>query len=96
MERLSHLLPKVLKQRGLHDEMVAGLVVKRAEEWIAAHLPVHVPTLHVKKFASGTVIIHADNPIALAECSLRLHELVRHLQATLTDAGIRTVRVVRG
>ena len=96
MDRLSLLLPKVLKRRGLHQLAEASFVVLRAQEWIKAHMGMQAPSITARKFADSSVLIEAGNPIALSEVSRRGEELRVFLKEALPEVTITAVRCVRG
>ena len=96
MDRLSHLLPKILKKRGLHQVAMASVVVLRAQEWINANLPTHSNTLKPRTFAEGTLLIEAGNAIALSEMSRKTDGLLVELRTVIEGTEIVAVRCVRG
>lgn len=95
MDRLSTLLPKILRQRGLHEPFSAGLVVLRAQEWIGAHLPQHAATLRVTTFVDGVLSIDAHHSIALHECQMASPQLQSALSRLSDGITVTEVRVRR-
>ncbi len=95
MDRLSSILPKVLRKRGLHGEMTASLIVMLCQRWIEVSMPTMAPALRVLRFADGWVTVEADNSIALSECSQRRQEMIDWLLTQLPDAKLEGARVVR-
>lgn len=95
MDRVSDLLPVVLRKRGLHTPVEASFVVTTAQRWLTDHLPSLVSELHATTFRDGTLTVRADNPIALAEGSLLKASLLKELQRSCASAAVREVRFVR-
>lgn len=96
MERLSHILPGVVRRRGLYQEFSAGLILLEARRWITQSLPQHSPFLSPKSFCDGTLLIEAKNAIALHECSRRSEQMKAWLeQAIPAVVPIHLIRCVR-
>jgi predicted nucleic acid-binding Zn ribbon protein len=95
MDRLSLLLPKVLQKRGFHQLAVASGVVISAQRWMDAEMGMHAPALHARKFADGTLVVDAANPIALSELSRRIPQLLQILKEQLPDTPLAAIRCQR-
>jgi hypothetical protein len=95
MDRVSFILPKVLRQRGLGDEAVASVLTAEAKNWIAKKLPAHTTDLQPTKFEQGVLFIEARNSIALAECEAQKADLQRFLQDLPWNASISSIRLLR-
>ncbi len=77
-----------MRVRGLDQDTVAGLALLKARSWIATHMPVHSHSLLPKTCKDGVLIIHAQNAIALQECTERAEQCVAWLHNELPQ-GIR-------
>ncbi len=96
-DRLSGLLPNVLKKRGLHQVAVAGSAVGAAQRWMEANMGLQAASLKASKLADGSLFIEAHNGIALSEMSRRVPQLLDALRAEgyVVDA-IRCRRAASG
>ena len=65
MDRVSFILPKVLRQRGLDQYAAAGSVLERASAWIAQEMPIHAKSLQPVRVQDSQLQIEASNQIAL-------------------------------
>ncbi|MAE68746.1 MAG: hypothetical protein QF793_03750 [Candidatus Peribacteraceae bacterium] len=79
MDKLSHLIPRVLSKRGLKDEASASYVTYIAHQWIQENLPTQSVHLRVTKNSKTTLHIESDHPIASQELSQCKEELVAFL-----------------
>lgn len=95
MDRLSHILPTVLRERGLEGPALSSQAVTCAQTWIHTTLPAHSSSLRALRVERGTLIVEAVDSIALTECSGRLPSLLRHLKENVPLARIEQVRVRR-
>lgn len=95
MERLSNILPGILRQRGLHGDISASLIVSKADQWLRMHLPAHALSLHVRKYDDGTIFIEAENSVALQEASRHAEEMVFDLRHDIAEPPIKGVRFMR-
>ncbi|MFA5800718.1 MAG: hypothetical protein WC840_07280 [Candidatus Peribacteraceae bacterium] len=95
MDRLSQILPKVLRKRGLHEAAVGSQAVVSAQAWISSTFPAFRHSLSAIRIEHGCIVVEADDSIALTECSQRAEELLRHLWHTVPEAKVERVRVVR-
>lgn len=95
MDRLSSILPKILRQRGFADEAVASILVKEAKTWIAQKFPAFDTDLKPTKFEQGVLFIEAAHSIALAECEAQKADLKRFLESLPWNATISSIRLLR-
>ncbi len=94
MDRLSLILPKVLRKRGLFGEMTAGMILLKAQQWLDESFALK-GVLKAARYDDGTITIDAMNAIALSECSQRQEELIDFLRKELPEARILGIRVLR-
>jgi hypothetical protein len=81
MDKLSNLIPRVLRRRGLNDEATASYVTYLANQWIEDNLVEHKASLHVFKLTGCKLFIHSDHPIASQELSLVQEQLTTYLNS---------------
>ena len=95
MDRLSDVLPRILRQRGLHEHAVAGQILLKAAEWIAITLPAQSSALFPVRFQQATLVIEATQSIALCACTEQLEGLTSHLRGLFPTVKIQEIRVMR-
>jgi len=95
MDRLSQILPKVLRKRGLHEAAIGSQTVVSAQAWISSTFPAFKHSLSAIRIEHGCIVVEADNSIALTECSQRAEELLHYLQRIVPEAKVERVRVMR-
>lgn len=81
MDRISHLIPRVLGKRGLKGEASASYITYIAMQWIERNLPSHMKNLSVSKLRDNTLIIESHHPIASQELS----QVSEELKANIND-----------
>ncbi len=79
MDKVSHLIPKVLQRRGLSDDANASYVVFLANEWIEEHLPQCCDHANVASYSAGAVHIEVDTPAMAEELSMVTKVLLQSL-----------------
>jgi hypothetical protein len=95
MDRVSKILPRILRKHGFEEVAVSSMTVKAAQDWISRFLADVSKSLAVKALKHGCLIIEADDSVALAECANRANELKIFLIETIPEARVEQVRVVR-
>ena len=75
MDRLSSLLPKVLRKRGLQGQAQEALVMHCARRWLTEHLPSCQDAVSVTKCANGILFVKCATMSALQECQAVLADL---------------------
>ncbi len=81
MDRLSHLIPRVLSRRGLKDEAAASYITYLATEWIEDNFPDQFQYLRVAKYEYRKLLVYSANSIASAELSMTSEALLRYLNS---------------
>ena len=95
MDRLSSILPKVLRKRGLQEHAVGALVVLRASAWIAMRLPELAGMVRVRSFKEGTLHIVCTHSVAVQECQGLIANLHHYLRSECDVSGIIDIRIAR-
>ena len=95
MDRLSTVLPTVLRRRGLAAHAEGALVLHRASLWIAEKNPLLGPLVAIQHLKDGILTIGCTHSSALQECQ-ELHVPLRdYLHIECPFAVIREIRVTR-
>jgi len=94
MDRLSFILPKVLRERGLTDVGLTDLVLKTVRSCIQKELPTYVQSLRPVSFEKGLLTVEALNSDALASCDSKAAILMQAVRALQWGVYIGDVRVV--
>ena len=94
MDRLSHLVPRVLAKRGLQDQAGASYAVYMATNWIAEKLPPCKDLSNVRSLSDTVLEIHADHPIILQELRQQSESLKQHLNS-LAGVTVTEIRISR-
>jgi|GEM_PF-868972 hypothetical protein len=81
MDKISHLIPRVLGKRGLKGEASASYITYIATNWIERTLPTFKHNLEVTKLQDGRLVIESSHPIASQELSLKIEELKSNINA---------------
>lgn len=92
MDRLSTLLPKALRKRGLKDQADASLVVHTAQTWLKEK---GLEDASAEKLENGTLFIEVESSIAAQECHAQKEELLSSLQKTFPTIAVNQVRIMR-
>ena len=95
MDRIGHILPRVLKKRGLHHHAVASSAVEFTQIWVSDNLPKFSGDLRAQVLKDTVVIIHADSSIAAQECHLAMEPLLSALQGKYGKQTVSGCRIVR-
>lgn len=95
MERLFHLLPKVLQKRGLQEHAQSALVLHRAQHWLIARLPILEPCIHVRHIKDGVLTVGCDHAIAIQECQASLPDLREYLKIECPFVRVQEIRFIR-
>jgi hypothetical protein len=93
MDRLSTLLPKVLRKHGIKDEADASLVVHRAN--IFLHQKNLTEGVTATTYEQGTVCIEVTTSILSQETYTVSDELLHELRAQFPHCAIEQIRIVR-
>ncbi len=67
MDKLSHLLQRVLHRRGIHGEASAAHVVYLANRWINTKLPEISASVHAVSLQNGVLTVECEHSIAAQE-----------------------------
>ncbi len=94
MDRLSVILPKVLRERGLTDVSLTELVLETAMQCIHNELPAHAEFLKPTLFEQGVLTVKAQNSEALGVCDAKAAVIIRAVRALQWGVAIGDVRVV--
>ncbi|OGJ56237.1 hypothetical protein A2635_03335 [Candidatus Peribacteria bacterium RIFCSPHIGHO2_01_FULL_51_9] len=94
MDRLSSLLPKVLRRRGLHGHAQSALVMHCARRWLDEKLPLTKEMISVTKCEDGVLFVACTEAIALQECQAVFADLKGFLM-TETSVQIEEIRAIR-
>lgn len=94
MDRLSAILPKVLRERGLTDVSLKELVLETALKCIRKELPTHAEFLKPALFEHGILTVQAQNSDALGACDAKAAIIIRSIRALQWGISIGDVRVV--
>ncbi|MDA1208515.1 MAG: hypothetical protein O2904_00590 [bacterium] len=95
MDRIGHILPRVLKRRGLLHHAVASSAVEFTQIWITEHLPAVSGDLRAQFLKETVVIIYSDSSIAAQECHLVMEDLTASLRKEYGNSAISGCRIVR-
>ncbi len=94
MDRLSAILPKVLRERGLTDASLKELVLETALQCIVQELPTYAEFLKPTLFENGVLTVKAQNSEALGACDAKAAVIIRSVRALQWGVSIGDVRVV--
>jgi len=96
MDRLSQILPKVLKSKGLKEHADAALVLHRAQAWISENLPAIRSVVFAESMQEdGTLLLACEQPAAAQECLAALPHLKVFLREECGFLPVRTIRLIR-
>ncbi len=95
MDRVSLLLPSVLRKRGLFDQVSASSVSYTARAWIAQHAPGLAPFIQVKSLTQGVLQVEATHHMALVQAHELSQDLLGDLQKQFPNVCILRISVVR-
>lgn len=68
MDRLSSLLPKVLRKRGIQSQVQEALVIHCAKRWFHERFPSLQGMISVSKYENGVLFIECTEDPALQAC----------------------------
>jgi len=95
VDHIRTLLPKVLRKRGLGDQVEASLIVFQAQQWIEKELTHVSAALSASQFKDGVLIIETQHSAASQECHLRKEDLEKYLKEECGHAALEGVRMKR-
>lgn len=95
MDRVSTILPTVLRKRGFSGAAYVSRALEESRLWIAHRLPNQMQSLRPGTVDRGILIIEATNVFAHDACDALAAELQVFLLNTFPGAHIDHVRVVR-
>ena len=95
MDHISTLLPKVLRKRGLKDEVDASQITFVAQRWLTESLPDFSEAITVTKYAEKTVFIEVKHSIAAQECYACTDDLLHYLKNKHPGLPIERIRILR-
>ena len=95
MDHIRHVLPGVLRSRGLQDQVLASLIVFKAEQWIQRTVPAPLAeALHAHTYAQGVLTVQARTSVASQELRERTEKLRQHIENEC-GVAVAEVRIVR-
>lgn len=93
MEKIATLLPKVLRKRGLKDEVDASHVVHIANLWLKEHgAPEDAAAT---KYKNGTVIVTVQNSVSSQECHGLSQDLLKKLRIMFPALRLEKILILR-
>lgn len=95
MDRLSNVLPKVLRRRGLAEHATGALVVYKARQWLREKFPAFADQVDAKNVRENVLMVECKHSIALQEVKNAETDLIGYLSQECPMAGIREIRTVR-
>lgn len=95
MDRVKDILPRVLKKRGVYDEVVASAVVASAAAWIRTNLPAYADDLAVSHAAQGRLHVKARSTVALMALKALEQTLLDHIAMSVEQGSPTAVSVTR-
>lgn len=95
MDRLSTLLPKVLRKRGIKDEADAALVVHAANQWLQQQGGILASSVATMRYSGNSLTLCTQSSVAAEEARGKSEELLEALRERLPGIVIETVRTVR-
>lgn len=95
MDKVSALLPKVLRKRGIKDEADASLVVHTANQWLQQQDGILATSVAAMRFAQNTLTFCTQSSVAAAEMHARTSDLLQALRERFPALEIEQVRVLR-
>lgn len=96
MERLSHILPEVLRKRGFQDSALVALRMGIAQRWLEQEFPQSAGLVTPFRLEHGILDIGTADEHILSECESRSHELLAFMKKESPGPGIESVRFLRG
>ena len=94
MDRISNLVPKVLKRKGLSDQATASYAVFLANECISEQFPDFVDIARAEKLSGGVLHISADTPHAVQEIEAIAESVLHHVNR-YEGISVNEIRVFR-
>lgn len=95
MDKLSLVLPKVLRKRGLTRHAHGALIAHRAKHWLDERLPRLRTFVRVARMQDGVLFLSCSHSVALQECQGAADELLQFLHVECPFEPIKDIRVVR-
>ena len=93
MDKISALLPKVLRKRGLKDEADASHVVFAADAWLRSHSAPE--DAMAQKLRNGELIIKVEHSASAQECHALSHVLLHELKTEFSNLPLDRIRILR-
>lgn len=93
MDRVSFLLPKVLRKRGLKDEVDASHVVHIANMWLKEHGAPDDAT--ATKYRDGALVIEVSTPVSAQECHGLSGDLLQSLRTKTAPPPPERILILR-
>ncbi len=94
MDKVSLLLGKVLRKRGLQDQAAASYAVYLANEWLCLHCAPIAKSIQAVSLTHSILLIESDHGIASQELTGRIEHLREYLN-TLDGVCISEIRIMR-
>ena len=95
MDRLSDLLPTVLKKRGLQPQSATHDVFTETHAWLAKELPASAASFRTRTFQNGILVLETHDAAALEACFTRADSLRLHLHSLFPAAAVSSVRIIQ-
>lgn len=94
VDKLSSLLPAVLRKRGLKEQADASLVMHRAGLWLSENMPELKESVEPRTLKDGVLLIACAHGIAMQELRAASTRLLSFLGGA--SSGIKEIRLTRG
>ena len=94
MDKLSALLPKVLRKHGIKDEVDASWVTYKATAWLQKQSP-DLSGVRASKLEGSTLFVEVPSSIAAQECAALREGLLEELRREFPSTRIETIRILR-
>lgn len=94
MDKLSHLIPKVLQKRGLKDQANASYAIHLANTWMQQNLPALSENMHATSLSGGIVYISVNDATSEQELTKVSAELKQYLNR-IEDISVLEIRILR-
>jgi hypothetical protein len=95
MDKLSSVLPKMLRKRGIEGHAMSSLAVHRAMQWMNERLPALQNFIEVKSVQDGVLYIECAHSVAMQECQCATADLLGFLRLECPFSAIKDIRIVR-
>lgn len=95
MDKLSLVLPKVLRKRGLGTHAYGALAAYHARQWMDGRLPELRDAIRVLRLKDGVLHFSCTHSVAVQECQGVSEELLQFLRVECPFERITDIRVLR-